>query len=605
MSSKRRTSNKVLVVVFSAVIIATGFIAVWNNYSLSVNPGSYGQSPASGVVSSNNSTFIVGWSGTSIDTLNPYTYTASVSDWILMDTYSTLALYNANGSALIPELATSWNINVSNGTAIVHLNPNAKFSNGQPINSSDVAYSYEMADCCFSGLSSYVCMITNISTPNPQTVIFNFTGGLFPLISLDNVFILPESVWENVNVSSYFGYNASANPSFVGSGPFIVSKYVQGQYIELSKNPYWYLPNMEPHVSHVIIQCFNSESSMFSALQSGAIDATGAFLLPSQIPVVQKDSSLSLVVSDSFTYCYLAFNVNPSGGGASSIRNLTVRQAIVDAINDTYVTKVAWDGYATPLATNFPVGDSFLDSSLPLHQYNVSKANSLLNASGFKYGSNGIRVTPNGTPLSYTIIVPSSFPALISAGTVIKQELAQIGISITISSITTSTMDSIIWPGYNQTMDLWDWSWTPGDPTLLCVFTGTAITTELSDSGFNNTEYNNLYSELVNANTTQQVYNISDQLQTILYDQLPYMPLYSPPNIAAYSNAFTNISSNFAGGPFGAMDWQTFLQVEPNASFGKTTHSSSTIYYIAGGVAAVLIVAAVVAVVMRSRRKED
>ncbi|EQD43607.1 hypothetical protein B2A_09811, partial [mine drainage metagenome] len=84
--------------------------------------------------------------------------------------------------------------------------------------------------------------------------------------------------------------------------------------------------------------------------------------------------------------------------------NLTVRQAITDAINVSYVTKVAWDGYATPLATNFPVGDSFLDSALKLHPYNVSEANSLLNASGFNYGSNNIRDSPNGSALAYTII---------------------------------------------------------------------------------------------------------------------------------------------------------------------------------------------------------
>jgi len=553
---------------------------------------------------STTTTFVVGWGGTAFDTLNPFTTYTTISLWILANVYDSLCVFSANQTQLLPDLAKSWKIYNENGTAIIHLNPDAKWSDGLPVTSQDVNYSYYLASQSWSPAYPYVNMITSISTPDNYTVIFHYTGAIFQLVALNNVYIVPYHIWKNVNASTYFGYNSSSTPHFVGSGPFLITDYKANQYVKISKNPNYFNKNRIPHIDSVIFQFFTSTANMISALQAGQIDGFGPYAEPSQVGLIKNNTNAVLVTSPPNEYFYLSFNVYPSGHGNPTLKDINVRLALAHAIDLTNLTKLIWHGYGIPTATVFTPTHPYADKSLKPYSYNITLANQILDSHGYKMGPNGYRISPNGTPLKYTIIVPSSMPEEINAANIIATNYwSKIGVQTTVQAMDTGTMSSIIWPDFNHDIDLWDWILTPADPvTALSPFLSSQVETGMSDSGYTNLSYDSLYNQMLNATILQEVKNISFQLQVILYNDLPYIPLYSPEPIQAYSKKWTNISTDYPGGPFGGYDWRPFLTVEPLSNV--TQGQNNTILYIVTGIIVVIIIAAVAYIAVRGKKKK-
>jgi ABC-type dipeptide transport system, periplasmic component len=250
-----------------------------------------------------------------------------------------------------------------------------------------------------------------------------------------------------------------------------------------------------------------------------------------------------------------------------------VRQALAHAINYTELAQVIWQGYATPAGGLLPVGNKFYDPNLTPYQFNLTLANQILNDAGYKMGPNGVRVSPSGIPLSYTLYVINEAPEEVEAANIIAGWWSEIGVKATVDAVDAGTLASIIWPNFTQDFDLWDWFTSPALPTLLDVFLANQTETGTSDSGYNNSAYDALYGQMITATNYTTVYKDAYELQQMLYQDLPYIMLYYVKSIEAYnSQAFTGYFDNMTGGPFSDVNWYTFIDLQP----ASTSQSSST-----------------------------
>ena len=395
-------------------------------------------------------TIKVGWFGTYIDTLNPFLSYSELTAWINMNVYLPLVSYDAGNKTIVPALASSWDINYANHTVIFHLNPSAVWSDGVPVTSADVVYSYNTAAQNYSFVASEVSAISSVKAIGTETVMVTFSGVLWTMWAA-SIFVVPAHVWSTVNASTYAGYNSTGSQYFVGDGPFVLTNYVPNQYAQIEKNAKFFIRSEMPTIGTVIFEEFTSQSSAVSSLQAGSIQGlTG--ILPADVANFQGNAKFNVTTSPSIEYFYLSINVAPYGKGNPTLRNLSVRQAIAHALNLTYIADTVYHGYATTLDSVLSPTNQYYWSNLTTYAYSPSLANSILNQSGFTtYTSGGIRENANNTSqqLSYTVLVPSGDSLEIDAANIMATNLSKIGIKLNVQAETTGSCCasiSCIWP---------------------------------------------------------------------------------------------------------------------------------------------------------------
>ena len=83
--------------------------------------------------------------GADSDNLDPVTNDGNVNIWYFMSIYDQLVRVAPDGISLVPGLAESWDISDDGMTYTFHLRPNVLFSDGTPMTSADVLYSWVRA----------------------------------------------------------------------------------------------------------------------------------------------------------------------------------------------------------------------------------------------------------------------------------------------------------------------------------------------------------------------------------------------------------------------------------------------------------------------------
>src|SRR3954470_10905727 len=179
----------------------------------------------------------IGWAQDP-QTLNPFVgqddedYTAWAINWDLLVNFS------PKDFSPVPGIAKSWDVSSDKKTVTFHLDPNAKWSDGQPITSADVKYSLDVLGGNGALFTSYTENVTSIQTPDDQTVVIKtkrpdarIVGGLF-------IYILPKHVWGKVPVSDLTGSYQPDIP-MVGSGPYVVTEFQPNRFLRMERNPHW------------------------------------------------------------------------------------------------------------------------------------------------------------------------------------------------------------------------------------------------------------------------------------------------------------------------------------------------------------------------------
>ena len=473
-----------------------------------------------------------------IDNFNPFESGFVWAEQIIGLAYPEMVMIGPNNT-LEPYLATNWTINYTNGTAIFNLNPNAKWSDGVPINSTDVVYTYNCYIQKWDIFYAYFASLKSVSALGPYKVMFKFTGVSFIYSDL-NMAIVPYHIWKNLNASSYFGF--SQNTTFVGGGPFLISSYTPSQSVILIKNPNFWDPKYTPHIDKLILEIFTSQTSQYAALSSGQIDAS--IITPTELSSAQSNPNLKIFFSQTATNYFITFNQNPNGTGNPALRDIHVREALAYAINVSYLIKQGYFGYATPIDALVPVQNPFYSPYLKPWPYNLTLANQILNQYGYNYGPNGIRETPSGIPLKFNLYVVSSSAYAIeqTLAPILVKNWSQIGVQVNVQIYDQPTILSDM-RHYNYDMAIWAYTGILSWPTLLRIFLSQYFGIS-NYPGYHNLTYDQVYMKMMSSMTLTEAKNYAYELQNLTYNNMTVDFLYSPKAITAYNSKWTNITPN-------------------------------------------------------------
>lgn len=148
------------------------------------------------------------------DSLNPLVAESKLSEEFMLLVYDPLWRIDANGEP-VNCLVDDYSLSSDQRTLTVRLRQDVTFSDGEPLTSADVQYSYQTMSLHSDVYAPYCAGISDIRCPDERTVVFTTSYVKGDMLYCP-IPILPKHIWNREsNVRSF------ANEEMIGSGPFV------------------------------------------------------------------------------------------------------------------------------------------------------------------------------------------------------------------------------------------------------------------------------------------------------------------------------------------------------------------------------------------------
>ncbi|WP_406131185.1 ABC transporter substrate-binding protein [Streptomyces sp. NBC_00989] len=363
---------------------------------------------------------------------------------------------------IVPWLAKSWDISSDATTFTFHLRSGVTFSDGSELTAQVVKDNFDAVPklgALGTLAEGYLSGVKSTTVVGPLTVKVTFQQP--------NAQFLQATSTHSLGIESSASVKRSpqqkCSQGVVGSGPFVLKQYVQNQSITLAKrtgyawgSSLWHKSG-EAYLDKVVFKVVPEAGVRAGSLQSGQVDAISSVGRANEAALKGGQVTLQRRANPGVVFG-LAFN-----NSRLVLKDARVRQAIGFAIDRKQIADTVFPTGTQPatsvLAHTTP---DYADLSSDLTT-DAAKAKSLLDAAGWKTGSDGIR-TKDGRKLSLTVNwIPNSAtnqPAL----ELIQQQLKAVGVGLTLKQLQVTQLAPTLQSGD------YDAAWgnvTRADPDIL------------------------------------------------------------------------------------------------------------------------------------------
>jgi peptide/nickel transport system substrate-binding protein len=446
---------------------------------------------------------------------NPYlTNTRTASRWI----YEPLILMNNLDGSLNPWLATEWE-QPDARTIVMTLRDDVTWSDGEDFTADDVAFTFQMLkDNPPLDIKGAWQHLESVETDG-DTIILHLLGDDAPALTiLGQTMIVPEHLWKDVKDP---GTYRNENP--VGTGPFVLGNYNDQQY-SVDKNPdYWQADKIE--IEHIILPSTNSQLDTVSR----GYDWSYSFI---------SDVEGTWGAASEHNQWWF-----PPGGVIALMPNLevapfddvNVRRGIALALDREEIAETASEGYMEPAGQTgliLPNQEEYLDPDIPDQGMITQDRDAALAAFGDAgYELDGDRlVGADGKQLEFALTTANGFTDWTRAAQTVQSQLADVGVKVTLrlpqpagyqSAISNGDFEMAIggmgggdvYQAYNNLLS-----------SQFYVPSGEATSNNFQR--FQSEEADALLAEYRGTVDPARQTEIVQELQGIVYDQMPVIGLY-------------------------------------------------------------------------------
>ena len=332
---------------------------------------------------------------------------------------------------LEPELATSWKVSKDGRTISFRLREGLRFSDGTPFSADDVAFTMQRlmdlslhsptGDAFRSGDGK---VQTQVLAPNKISVTFPA-----PIASLDQHF-------DQVAIMSA----KSPKKEMAVLGPFYVSDYKAGSYLQLNRNPnYWKHDEngrQLPYLDSVRLDIQgNRDTEMLRFLRGEIdlvdnVDAEYYSRVQTERAGSGHDSGVTLDPEQVW------FNQTPKSPipayKRAWFRSTNFRVAIWQALNRDDIARIVYRGRAQSAVGMLSPADKFwFNTRLTTHSYDRQGALKLLAQDGFRL-QNGQLFDRDGHLVEFSLVTGAGNKTRERIATMMQQDLSQIGIKLNV-----------------------------------------------------------------------------------------------------------------------------------------------------------------------------
>ncbi|MET0436683.1 MAG: ABC transporter substrate-binding protein [Devosia sp.] len=495
-------------------------------------------------------------------TFNPFSPTAR---WVSTRTmYEPTMIQNYATGQLDPWLATGYEWSADALTLTLTLRDDVKWSDGEAFTADDVAFTFNLMKdnpgLIGPAAGAFGQYLSAVEAVDDTTVKFTFSTTYTPgLYAIVDQFIVPEHVWKDIADPVTF-----ENSEPVGTGPFTTIDAFGTDRYQVTQNPnYWQPLNIEG----VFVQGFNGNDQVSAAVLSGNIDWGG--LVP------DPDTTFVALDPEHFGYWWPRTSVvmllaNTTEG---ALGDTTVRKAMSLALDRQRMINTGVWGKSVPgNATGLPEGPfkdwidpAVVEAGSSWVNIDPDAANKLLDDAGYTRGGDGIRVDKDGQPMAYDIIVPSGWNDWVSASQIVAENLADIGMDVTLRTTTADSWTNSTFTGqFDLSLGTAQRTATPFEfyrnnmATSSVQPVGTASPN--NQQRYGDPAVDELLAKFAASTDATEQKAIIAQLEGMFNEAAPAIPLYEQPDWGLYNtnrftgfpnaeNAYAPLSLQMTNGP--------------------------------------------------------
>lgn len=387
---------------------------------------------------------------------------------------------------------------------VFYLNPNAKFSNGDPVTAEDVKYTMEtFRDKGLPRYKNAYGKILNVVIHSPQIIQFQLKPGEngvydseLPL-ALGNMCVLSKKQLETLDFP-----NSGLTP-LIGTGPYVIDEVQQGRVVAYKRNPLYWGAALPFNIGQfnfdtIRIEYFKNVTTHFQGFLAKAFDIIFD-TNPQQwdngynVDAVKKGAIVRADIEQLRPVSVRTIIMNMR---RPIFQNIELRRALVMAFDADSLNRMVFDGVMkvphslfanTPLAHQGPATGLERDILLkhagniepgllqrmlegPFEpartkgdgdqRENLMKAAAILDAAGYKI-RDGQCYTPDGVPVVLTLMLKDE--KLEKIGLVLRQSLKKIGITLNLRKLDANSYENrVVESDFDMIIHTWSNSAAPG-----------------------------------------------------------------------------------------------------------------------------------------------
>jgi peptide/nickel transport system substrate-binding protein len=323
-------------------------------------------------------------------------------------------------------------------TLVFHLDPRARWQDGQPVTAADVEFTFNAYtdSLLASPFRPKLRRIASVTQRDSLTAVFRFRER-YPEMFYDAVYhmrILPAHLLRPVPRDQWRTAPFGRQP--VGDGPYKFVRWQAAQSVELVADSTFFLGR--PGVRRLIWRFTPTLQVAVTQVVANEADVREQLVTPENVQRARAAPHLNVVTYRGNVYTYFGFNLRANGDTSQPhpiFGDREVRRALSMAVDRAALVKSALGDLGRvppgPISELLWIWDPEI-RQLP---YDTAQAGRILNARGWRdHDGDGVR-DKNGQPLAFRILVPTTSQLRQQYAQLLQAQFRKIGVQVEIDAV--------------------------------------------------------------------------------------------------------------------------------------------------------------------------
>ncbi|HEY9679170.1 MAG TPA: ABC transporter substrate-binding protein [Drouetiella sp.] len=485
---------------------------------------------------------------------------------------------------VIPDMAESFTVDPDGVTYTTKLRKGLKWSDGKPITSADVAFTWNKiiaegyGNASMRDVVSIDGKVPTVTAVDELTNKFVTPKPFAPFLRQIGTPIAPQHVIEPIlkkkDGRQAFQQLWSANidpKTLVTSGPYTLTRFVPSQRVEMTATKNYYMANSDgkrlPYLKNLMFLIVPDPNTNLLKFEGSEIDLT---------PVRPRDTPKLLTEREKMNFDL--YNLGPSIGVTFLTMNLNqrvnpttkkpyvdpkkskwfndtnFRQAINHIINRDEIVANYFKGIGAPLFTSEPTASPYHNNKLKPFKPDANYAMDLLTKSGFTKKPDGFLYDQDGNKVEFNMVTAAGSTFYDAISNTAKEDMKKLGITMNFQPMDFNVLNDKIasgdWECALQSLSAGD-ALEPNDGANVWKSSGRMHmfdtrkadadgNTQVTDARPWEKRLDELFRQGAQTLDKDKRHEIYDEYQQIVYDEAPFIYIATPMSIVAARKTLQN-----------------------------------------------------------------